>query len=79
MGCTSSNQTTDQVICQVSNTQKKQNAKLNIGINLDSENSEKRMFSITKNPIVQRRIQKSTKPQVLLTKQHTAETYVSIY
>ncbi|CAD8081042.1 unnamed protein product [Paramecium sonneborni] len=79
MGCTSSNQTNDQVICQISSQQKKQNEKLNIGINLDTEYSETRMYQIKKNPIVQRRILKSINTKQLLSKQNTAETYTSIY
>ncbi|CAD8185099.1 unnamed protein product [Paramecium pentaurelia] len=79
MGCTSSNQTTDQVICQVSNPQIREGAKLSIGVNFDTENSDTRMYSIKKNPIVQRRILKSIKPKVSLSKQYTNETYGSFY
>ncbi|CAK73064.1 unnamed protein product (macronuclear) [Paramecium tetraurelia] len=79
MGCTSSNQTTDQVICQVSNPQFREGAKLNIGVNYDTKNSDTRMYSITKNPIVQRRILKSIKPKVSITKQYSDETYGSFY
>ncbi|CAD8061135.1 unnamed protein product [Paramecium primaurelia] len=79
MGCTSSNQTTDQVICQVSSPQIREGAKLSIGVNFDTENSDTRMYSIKKNPIVQRRILKSIKPKVSLTKQYTNETYGSFY
>ncbi|CAK86193.1 unnamed protein product (macronuclear) [Paramecium tetraurelia] len=79
MGCTSSNQTTDQVIQQVSKPQIRENVKLRIGVNFDVQNSEARMYSIKKNPIVQRRILKSIKPKVSLSKQQTDETYGSFY